>query len=333
MMGIPRLDRTHFGGKISFGSSALRALAETLVEIDLASKSDWISAGKIPSALVDGALRRFLRDRGLQNLGEHFELSLTLGESIVGSIYADSDAASNGQLFFVLNTESSFAMGVGDAIADLEAVNHRMGAALYATLRHGLCRWLRVYDDSDARDRIEQMTEWAEGEDPDSYEIPNLELDLATCLKDRKHTEEAPLLESFPAPADPSLKELVTKTIELHRVSCAIERPTIDATFLDQEREFHSLDSPLPSVLLYFHAGDAVMACFDNECEYWGQETPEPNLIIPIRPDDPGSVRQAFAVIETLMRVLVLTVEINKIIEAQEKSTCDSVSTSEANLS
>ena len=38
-MGIPRLDRAHGGGKISFGSSALAALAGALVEIDLARAS------------------------------------------------------------------------------------------------------------------------------------------------------------------------------------------------------------------------------------------------------------------------------------------------------
>ncbi len=49
-----------------------------------------------------------------------------------------------------------------------------MGLAFYDTLRQALYRWIRVYDDLDARDRIEQMVEWAEGEDdPDSYEIPN----------------------------------------------------------------------------------------------------------------------------------------------------------------
>ena len=57
------------------------------------------------------------------------------------------------------------------------------------------------------------------------------------------------------------------------------------------------------------------MACFDDECEYWGQETPEPNLIIPLQPEDQESVRQAFAVLETLMRVLVLTVRIKALIE------------------
>ena len=46
-------------------------------------------------------------------------------------------------------------------------------------------------------------------------------------------------------------------------------------------------------------------------------------MIIPVRPDDPASVRQALAVIETLMRVLVLTVRIKTITESREKSTCD----------
>jgi hypothetical protein len=73
------------------------------------------------------------------------------------------------------------------------------------------------------------------------------------------------------------------------------------------------------------------MACFDYECEHWGQETPEPNLIIPVRPTNPTSVRHALAVIETLMQVLVLTVRIKNIVESRGKSKCDSVSMSEAN--
>jgi hypothetical protein len=102
---------------------------------------------------------------------------------------------------------------------------------------------------------------------------------------------------------------------------------------IERERNYHSLDSPLPAVLMYFRAGDAVMACFDNECEFWGQETPEPNLIVPLRSDDPASVRQALAVIEALMQVLVLTVRIKNLIETREKYTCGSASMSEANSS
>jgi hypothetical protein len=98
-----------------------------------------------------------------------------------------------------------------------------------------------------------------------------------------------------------------------------MERPRLDDEWLERERSYHSLDLPLPAALLYFRAGDAVMACFDDECEYWGQETPEPNLIIPLRADDQANVRHALVVVETLMRVLVLTVQIKTIIESREK--------------
>ena len=64
------------------------------------------------------------------------------------------------------------------------------------------------------------------------------------------------------------------------------------------------------------------MACFDNECEFWGQETLESNLIVPLRPDDPDSVRQALAIM--LLRVLVLAVEIKQVAEPEEDVTCAS---------
>lgn len=332
LIGIPRLEAAHAGSRITFGCSDLTALAQSLVEIGLATEPDWIAAGKTPAALVDSVFRRFLRDHGQGTIAEHFELSLTLGESIVDTTYSDSGADSNGQLFLVLNTESSFPLGIGTVIEELERCHPCMGVAFYDTLRQALYRWIRIYDDWDSRNRIEQMVEWAEGEeDPDSYEIPKLDQDLPACLRSRELAESPQSLDSFPAPTEPPLKELVETTLELHRACHSIERPRLDEEWLESQRSYHSLDLPLPAVLLHFRPGDAVMACFDDECEHWGQETPEPNLIIPVRSDDPASVRHALAVIETLMRVLLLTVRIKTIVESGEKSKCDSVSMSEAN--
>jgi hypothetical protein len=331
LISIPRLEAAHDGSRVTFGCSDLTVLAQTLVELDLATESDWIAAGRMPAALVDSAFRRFLRGHGQEVIAEHFELSLTLGESIVDTTYSDSGADSNGQFFLVLNTESSFPLGIGTAIEELERCHPGLGVAFYETLRQALYRWVRVYDDWDARNRIEQMTEWAEGEeDPDSHEIPNLDHDLPDCLKSRVSAESSQSLDSFPVPTELSLKELVETTLELDRVSHSMERPRLDEDWLESQRSYHSLDLPLPAILLYFRPGDTVMACFDDECEYWGQETPEPNLIVPLCPNDPGSVRQAFAVIETLMRVLVLTVRVKTLIENREKSLCDSASMSEA---
>src|SRR5664279_3712604 len=87
LIGIPRLKAVHAGNKISFGSSALTAQAQALVEIDQAGESDWIAAEKTPSTLVEQVLRRFLSDRGQSTIAEHFELSLALGEAIVDSVY------------------------------------------------------------------------------------------------------------------------------------------------------------------------------------------------------------------------------------------------------
>jgi hypothetical protein len=332
LIGIPRLEPVDVGNKISFGSSCLTALSQTLVEIGLATEADWVAAEKSASTLVEQVLRRYLADCGQSIIAEHFELYLTLGEAIVDRVYGEAEPSCPGQLFFVLNTESSFALGVGDAISELEGAHAGMGQAFYDTLRQSLYRWIRVYDDLDARERIEQMTEWAEGEDdPESYEIPKLEQDIPLCLKDKQPSDTAGPLASFPLPAIPWLKDVVETTIELNRVSHSTERPRVDDDWLERERSYHSLDLPLPAVLLYFRPGDAVMACFDDECEQWGQETPEPNLIIPLRTDDSASLRPALAAIGTLMQVLVLAVRIKTIIESREKSTCDSVSMSEAN--
>jgi len=332
LIGIPRLEAAHAGSRITFGCSDLIALAQTLVEIGLATESDWIAAGKAPTALVDSLFRRFLRDHGQEIIAEHFELSLTLGESIIDTSYTDSGADSNGQLFLVLNTESSFPLGIGTVIEELERCQPGTGVAFYDTLRQALYRWIRVYDDWDARNRIEQMLEWAEGEeDPDSYEIPKLDQDLPECLRSRESAKSPQSLDSFPALTERSMKELVETTLELHRVSHSVDRPPLDEEWLESQRGYHSLDLPLPAILLYFKPGDAVMACFDDECEYWGQETPEPNLIVPFRPNDPANVRQALAVIETLVRVLVLTARIKTLIDGREKPTCDSASMSAAN--
>jgi hypothetical protein len=313
LIGIPKLEAAHAGSRITFGCSDLTALAQTLVEIGLATESDWIRAGKTPAALVDSVIRRFLREHGQETIAKHFELYLTLGESIVDTSYSDDGPDSNGQLFLVLNTESSFPLGVGTAIEGLEESQPGLGVAFYDTLRQALYRWVRVYDDWDARNRIEQMVEWAEGEeDPDSYEIPKLEQDLPECLKGRESSGATQSLDSFPLPADQWLKGLVETTLELHCISHSIERRRLDEEWLEYQRSYHSLDLPLPAILLHFRPSDAVMACFDDECEYWGQETPEPNLIISLRPPDPASVRQSFCVLDTLMRVLVLTVRLSE---------------------
>jgi len=199
LTGIPKLDSHHSGSRLTFGDAKLTSLAQTLVEADLANESDWSAAAKIPSALVDRTIRRFLSEHGKEIIAEHFELCLSLAESIVDTRYTESEPTPNGQLLLVLNTESSFPLGIGKAVDELERHQPGLGAAFYNCLRQALYRWLRVYDDWDARCRIEQMTEWAEGEDdPESYEIPKLEQDVPECLRGATRDRLSPILGFLP---------------------------------------------------------------------------------------------------------------------------------------
>ena len=78
LISIAKLQPTHGGGKIGFGSSTLRALAQSLVELGFATRADWTDAARVPSTMVDRVLRRFLANNGQALIAEHFELSLCL---------------------------------------------------------------------------------------------------------------------------------------------------------------------------------------------------------------------------------------------------------------
>jgi hypothetical protein len=43
---------------------------------------------------------------------------------------------------------------------------------------------------------------------------------------------------------------VVELTLELERVAHAVDQPKVDKDLLEQERSYHSLDSPLPAILL-----------------------------------------------------------------------------------
>src|SRR3974377_501706 len=71
--------------------------------------------------------------------------------------------------------------------------------------------------------------------------IPKHEHDLPECLRIRESSASSQSLDSFPAPTEPSLKELVETTLELHRVSHSTERPRLDEDWLEYQRSYHSL--------------------------------------------------------------------------------------------
>ena len=80
---------------------------------------------------------------------------------------------------------------------------------------------MRVYDDWDGRERINQMEEWSEGEeDRDSYEIPKLESDLPACLHRREFDENGRPLAAFPLPRISELRRVDALKLYEHPIVC-----------------------------------------------------------------------------------------------------------------
>jgi len=143
--------------------------------------------------------------------------------------------------------------------------------------------------------------EMSEGEpNPEEYEFP----DVAGCLP--ASMKEEPLgkedLNRLRATLASTLAtQLLDNAIEIKRISDRAERPALSD---DVRAELFDANPPVPGLLAVFSAHDAVEACFEEEAEYALESTPEPNLIIPIEPDDVRSVRVAFHIFGVVCDVL-----------------------------
>ena len=112
LIGIPRLEPVHVGNKISFGSSGLTALAQTLGRKSTSpprlTGSPQRNVHPHWSSKCSAVIWPTVANPSSLNTSN---CTLTLGEAIVDRVYGEAEPSCPGQLFFVLNTESSFALG------------------------------------------------------------------------------------------------------------------------------------------------------------------------------------------------------------------------------
>jgi len=320
LAAIPRLDKDHGGTRIGFGSAQAVHLAQSLVSLGVADRKDWEQAGKDPMRMAKTVLERLLEEHGNAVVAAHYELELRLGQSLFDYGTNRSNEIDPTLLFFSLSPCSSFPVCMGKIVDELETVRPGLGVAAYRTLQNALYRWVRVYDDSDARQYIDTSMESIEEGEEDQCEIPKLDPDLPACLRTRKSSwrqSRQPKLPAYPLPAEPRLRQIVELVRQIHRASHSARRPD-NAALLDELRQSYSLDVALPVVVLHFRDGDAISACFDFEAEFWGQETPEPNLVLSFHPDNPEEVKACLKVLAVVTGILALIVELSDLLRPKE---------------
>jgi hypothetical protein len=260
-------------------------LAANLVSLNIAPAKLWKEAKHDPITFIQLTLADWIKARGGEAIRRRFTYHATLTSCV--DEFAQEDKQKDNRLYLTLDTESAGYAVLGPTLQLLETIDRRLPRTFFNLFVGGVSKWVRVYDYRDAEERAEMYREMSEAEpNPEEYEFP----DVAGCLP--ASMREAPMgkedLSRLRATLAPTLaSQLLDNAIEIKRISDRAERPALSD---DVRAELFDANPPVP--------------CFEEEAEYALETTPEPNLIIPIEPDDVRSVRAAFHIFGVVCDVL-----------------------------
>jgi hypothetical protein len=287
-IGLPSLANVPSEHRFSADEREVIALAEILVESDIAAAEDWSKSERDATKYLLLTLTRWIRTHGGPVIDRRFDLDLALSDRLVD--YSD-ERGPEGTLYLVIDPDSAAFVLLTPTIELLENAHPRLPVTFYSHFAGALNRWVRVYDYQDAEERVEMLREWYEGEEnADQYEIPDVEGCTPKSLKETP-LNLCELKQLNEEVRDAQLNALFTGLLELRRISKQGTR--LDFTE-DVGEQLMDSNPALPCLLAAFSTGDAVVGCFDDEAQTAMEVTPQPNVIIPLRLSDPASVRKGF---------------------------------------
>jgi len=280
-------------------------LASNLVRFNIAPAEHWKEAKHEPIAYLQLALAHWIEAHGGEAIRRRFTYHATLTSCLAE--FAVEDKQKGNQLYLTLDTESAGYVVLGPTLELLEAVDRRLPHTFFNLFVGGLSKWVRVYDYRDAEERAEMYREMCEDEqDPAEYEFPDVAGCLPASMKEEPLGKEdlSRLRTKF---ASTLAGQLIDHAMGIERISDRAVRPALS----DETRgELSDANPPVPGLLAVFSTSDAVEACFEEEAQYALETPPEPNLIIPILPDNARSFRAAFHIFGTVCDVLAASVRL-----------------------
>lgn len=300
---VPVLDGIPNEYRLVDGVELAATLAKTLVATGLATPEQWRHADGDPFRFIDRALRDRIAADGGCELEKEFFLRLGLTSTLDPYGNDAGHAGDAYEMFLVLEPDSAGYVVMEPALRLLGKVHPRLPVTFFDLFTGALNRWVRVYDYRDALERVEMLREWYEADpEGETVELPAVDGAVPTCLRRGPH----PLKERF-------LRRLVTRVrnkrarsliecvVELNRISRQGRRPDVG-----ERAEVQLADSnpPVPALVAVFNKHDAIEGCFDEECQGMLECPPEPNIIIPFRPNDEKTVREALWLLGVVCDVL-----------------------------
>jgi hypothetical protein len=285
---LPTLEKVPTEQRFSADDREVIALAEILVQSDIAAVEDWEKCGRDATKYLLLTLQRWIRDHGGASIQRRFDLNLTLSDRLVD--YSD-ERGPEGTLYLIVDPDSAAFAVLNPTIELLTKIHPRLPATFLMHFVGSLNRWVRVYDYRDAEERVDMLREWYEGEEnAGQYEVPDIEGCTPMCLKERPLGLSG-LKKLSQRIRNQQVKALITGLLGLCWASKQAKGPEFTE---DMGEQLMDSNPPLPCLLAAFSSGDAVVGCFDDEAQTAMETTPHPNLIIPLQLSEPSSIRQGF---------------------------------------
>ena len=300
---VPVLDGIPNEYRLVDGVELAATLAKTLVSTGLATPEQWRHADGDPFRFIDRALKDRIAANGGCELEKEFFLRLGL-TSTLDPYGNDAEHVGDAcEMFLVLEPDSAGYVVMGPALSLLGKAHPRLPATFFDLFTGSLNRWVRVYDYRDALERVEMLREWYEADpEGETVELPAVEAAVPACLRRAGHSlKERFLRRLIPRVHNKRARALIADVVELSRMSRQGKRPDVGEP---AEAQLADSNPPVPALVAVFNRHDAIKGCFDEECQGMLECPPEPNIIIPFRGNDEGSVREALRLLGVVCAVL-----------------------------
>lgn len=186
---LPRLEGAPTEYRIAAEDNRAVLLAQTMTALGIAEPGDWERSEHSPSGYVLATLKRWIANHGGAVIRQQFVLYASIAS--LPDPYAEEDVESN-FLYLIVNPDSAGYVVIGPTLEQLWAIHPRLPVSFYRLFVGAVRRWVRVYDQEDGLDRLEMLREYVAGEeDPDQYELPDVEACIPQSMKEKPLAAEA----------------------------------------------------------------------------------------------------------------------------------------------
>jgi hypothetical protein len=256
---IPKLDGAPLEHRFSAGELASIALAQTLLELDIAFAEDWVSASRDPRAYILKTLDRWIAAHGGESVKRRFDFYVTLTDCLDEYAERNEDNPDGSRLYLTIDPDKAGYVVFQPNLDLLEEAHPLASATFFHIFAGALNNWVRVYDYRDAQDRVATLRDWIEGEeDQGQYEIPDVEGCIPPCMS-RRPLGRRGLRKVACEAKRKDVRTILNALLEQSEISDEAKRPELTD---GMREELCDTNPALPSLLAVFAQNDAIEGCF-----------------------------------------------------------------------